>query len=928
MRAAALVLLLAFTATAEPRSVLVRESLTGTHYRLLAPDDRYIRRIFYESELKPWAFDYDRTTGVLVRKIPLWYNSEQPARVFDPNPVVATNDPSLRDQNDAATAVPEHAYEQVTLDLAGPHARVVDRQSPHTPLPNADAPLLFDREDDRFEPVNAVFHIDRTQRHLQSLGYSGRRQLVPYAIEVDANAVNGGDASFFLPSLTDIGRGTLFYGTGGTDDAEDGDIVVHEYAHAIIEWIAPGTFAGTFGSEARALVEGIPDYLAFSAHYEQRVAAGRDPFCFADWDARCWTDAPSEGCAYPPNSDCLRRLDSPRTMADYQRSDSPGVEHRNGQIWSSALREIFLKLGRETTDVLVIESIFGAPPNPTFAVMARRMVEVDRLLFHAENAATICAAMTARGIACDGTPRGELTHVQSAERNIAIPDFNPFGVSSSITVTDPRTIEKLAVRVDIDHATRGDLILELHAPDGTKVILKNVSGDVTPGIHATYGIDAASAESLERFRGMSAAGTWTLFIADVRARDAGVLRSWALVIQFTGDEPQTARPRAGNKQMIPVVAHLFGAARTLYASDVRIANVNDRAATATLIFTRSGADGTRDFSAVNVQLAPHQTVSFDDVVASAFFTTGSGSLEILGDVLVTSRLYTRAPDGGTLGQEVPANLAGAARLFVAPPLDPQRRYNLGITETAGVRTTVRFATGEVHVLEPFSHIQIANIGSAELATDGGSILAYVSEVDPATGDLTFFPAQAVPLPTARPIFPAIGSSGADGTRWSTDVWAITDAPWFLTYRAATYTFSPGVYRDVVVGIGAMFLQYTGAYAGVRIGNGRTSQFIPPREPDTRPIHHLIGIDNNDTHRTNIGIVTGGGALAEVVVLDAEGRQVQSDILVVVDGVAQLPVRANVTGGRAIVRNAAGTPIRAYASVIDRRSGDPAFIDGQ
>lgn len=923
MRAAALVLLFAFTAHAE---VLVRESLTGKHYQFVGLQERYVRRIVWESELKPWALDYDRETGVLVRRIPLWYNATQPARVFDPNPVVATNDPSLQDRNDSAAAVPEHAYEQVTLDLAGPHARVVDRQAPNTPLPNPDAPLLFTRDDDRFEPVNAAFHIDRTQRHLQSLGYTGTRQLVPYAIEVDANAVNGGDASFFLPSLTDIGKGTLFYGTGGTDDAEDGDIVVHEYAHAIIEWIAPGTFAGTFGSEARALIEGIPDYLAFSAHYAQRVASGRDPFCFADWDARCWTDAASEGCAYPPNSDCLRRLDSPHTMADYQRSDSPGVEHRNGQIWSSALREIFLKLGRETTDVLVLESVFGAPPNPTFAVMARRMVEVDRLLFGARNAATICTAMTARGIACDGTPRGELTHVQSGERNIAIPDFNPFGVSSSITVTDTRAIERLAVRIDIDHPTRGDLLLELHAPDGTKVVLKNVSGDITPDIHATYGIDAASLDSLERFRGMSAAGTWRLFIADVRARDAGVLRSWSLVIQYAGDEPRPARPREGRKQMIPVVAHLFGPARTFYASDVRIANVANRATTATLIFTRSGADGTHDFSAVNVQLAPNQTVSFDDVVASAFFTTGSGSLEILGDVLVASRLYTLAPGGGKVGQEVPANLATGPFLAVAPPIDPARRYNFGITEVAGVRTRVELMTGETLTIEPFSHVQLANIAAMEIRT-AGSVVAYISEIDPVSGDLTFFPAQSLPHARTRAIFPAIGSTGADGTRWSTDAWGMY-SPWLFTYRGTSLLLPAGTQSDLVSGIGSMFLEYTNAYAGVRIGNGRTSQYIPPREPDDRQVHHLIGIDNDETRRANIGIAAGGSALVEVIVLDAEGRQVQGDILIAVDGVAQLPVRGTVTGGRAIVRNVAGSRLRAYASVIDRRSGDPAFVDAQ
>ena len=55
-----------------------------------------------------------------------------------------------------------------------------------------------------------------------------------------------------------------------------------------------------------------------------------------DWDARCWQDAPSESCGYAEGTDCLRRLDSTKTMADYDTSESSGVEHRNGSIWSSA----------------------------------------------------------------------------------------------------------------------------------------------------------------------------------------------------------------------------------------------------------------------------------------------------------------------------------------------------------------------------------------------------------------------------------------------------------------------------------------------------------------------------------------------------------------------------------------------------------------
>ena len=201
----------------------------------------------------------------------------------------------------------------------------MNRQEPNTAPPDAASSLVFDREADGFEDVQVYFHVDRTQRYVQSLGYTGSRAVAAYPIEADAHSAGGTDNSFFLPSTTRAGEGTLHFGEGGTDDAEDADLIVHEYGHAILEWIAPGTFGGSITSEARALSEGFGDYWAYSAHAAQRLASGRDPFWFADWDARCWEDATSERCAYPPVSDCLRRLDSTKTMADYDTVDSAGV---------------------------------------------------------------------------------------------------------------------------------------------------------------------------------------------------------------------------------------------------------------------------------------------------------------------------------------------------------------------------------------------------------------------------------------------------------------------------------------------------------------------------------------------------------------------------------------------------------------------------
>ena len=975
-------------AAADLRLELVRHSLTGTHCRYREyvegiPTERYVtkacsatlsaatvaaplrtdrihvdgrvlrREIVAERPLEPFAYDYDAQTGELVRTIPLFFRGKT-AVVFNPNPVVALNDPSLQDRNDSAAAVPASAYERVELEdlaeegvLRGPHATAVDRQAPAIAPPSVEGSLEFDREHDGFEYVNSYHHIDASQRHLQALGFVGQRAVVPYAVEVDAHAANGSDNSYFIPSNTQPGIGTLFFGDGGTDDAEDADLVVHEYAHAILEWIAPGTFSGAFSSQARALAEGFGDYWAYSTHVDERLASGRDPYCFADWDARCWEDDASQNCGYQPGTDCLRRLDGTRTMADYEPFDSGGVEYRNGTIWSSALREIRDALGRTVTDGIVIESIFGTPPDPSFAVMAQRMIDADRLLYGGVHRDVICDAMASRGIvsSCSIAPRGETTRFSSSDLGIAIPE-NSAGIVSQVAITDTRAIEQLFVRVDIAHPSRGDLRIELVAPDGTRVLLQEVSFERTPDVRTTFGRTAVPVESLDVFRGMIATGTWQLVVRDLRARDLGTLLSWGLEIQFGGDVPMTSRPRGVPAQMIPVVTRVYGVGMTQFGSDVRIANPSGERREAMMIFTPSAADGMVHFSALRVSLAPGQTVGFDDVVASAFATSGSGSLEILGDVVVMSRTYALR-GGGTMGQQVPpvaeTTSSGRPPLFVLPMRAEGLRTNIGFVETSGKAVSVRTGgSGSARTfVPPFGHVQYP--WSFEMRIDvfgEGTLAAYVSQVDEESGDAMFVPAIN-PDTRREGIAPAIRAEGVGGSEWRSDLWISLLPPGSpleveaIGDMTVTTVVPPdGVFEDVLRSLfdreaGLLALRMTLApysFAGTRVRNGRMSQFIPFEDPDAPAVQHLLFIENGSDYRTNIGLAS-DFVEAEVIVYDAAGRVVQQAFLGTTGGVSQLAVTAPVVHGRAVVRILAGRG-RAYASLVDNRTGDATYIAGQ
>lgn len=939
---------------------LARESLTGTHCRYReyvdgVPTDTYVsldcgnevaaltphaqpfrrignriaRRIVVEEQpLEPYALDIDIETNVVLRRTPLFFHSKT-AKVFDPNPVATLNDTTLQDQNDSANAVPGAAYRDVDLPdeaLHGPWATLVDKQPPEIAPP--EGALVFNREESGFEDVNAYFHIDRTQRYVQSLGYTGARAIAPYAIEVDAHAASEADNSFFIPSSTEAGKGSLYFGEGGTDDAEDADLVVHEYTHALQEWIAPGTFGGSFASEARAMAEGMADYWAYSQHAEARAASGRDLFCFADWDARCWLDDASQRCAYSPGRDCLRRLDSTKTMADYDRTESSGIEHRNGEIWSSALREIRQAIGQHDADTIVLESMFGAPARPTFAVMARRMLEADRLLYQAAHAGAICSAMFSRAILteCDVTPRGELTVFQSHDYGLPIPENSPTGVTSTITIDDARLIEKLYVRVDVEHPAEGDLRIELTAPDGTVIVLHTLSSSRTPDVHVTYGLTAMPAESLDVLRGRSARGTWKLYVADRRPHDVGRLLSWALDIQFAGDEPQATRPRGIRSLVIPVVAHLYGR-NGAWASDVRIANRTQTEQTATLIFTRSTENGLENFAAIRTELAVGQTIAFDDIVDRAFHTAGSGTLEVLGNVIATSRTHL-----GALSEQVPPRLAPTARnappLLVAP-FSAFTRANLGLAETAGASGVVEIDGDRTIELKPFSHVQFEvtpELHEIRVIEGDARVVAYLSQVD---GEGMFIDAKTAVAHTW--LAPVISAAP-----WRSDLLLASREPArtsvVVVNAVGGFVMSPAYYEDVLaslfqrtVSVGTLFVDLPdGVFGATRIVHGDTTQFIPLLDSFSEPEQHLLFVENSDFYRTNIGIVSAAAAAAEVTIYDASGTAIETQTLSTTGGVAQMRVTPAVINGRAKVRFLQGSG-RAYVSLIDNGSGDATFF---
>ena len=115
--------------------------------------------------------------------------------------------------------------------------------------------------------------------------------------------------------------------------------------------------------------------------------------------------------------------------------------------------------------------------------------------------------------------------ISSAALNLAIPDQNATGVTSTITVLagTVSVIEAVQIRVNITHTFDGDLGIELMSPAGTRSVLKNIADGYAGAANLTNQVFLSNA-----FYGENPAGVWTIKVVDGFAGDTGTLTGWAI----------------------------------------------------------------------------------------------------------------------------------------------------------------------------------------------------------------------------------------------------------------------------------------------------------------------------------------------------------------------------------------------------------------
>lgn len=410
---------------------------------------------------------------IYSRDLSLYFDSTVSGTVFLPDPLSTAgvsygipyvdnedNDiPFLNDERDTVSFTAD--YDNGVFNLESPSVKITDHSTPSiTPVTSSINTFYHTRSENGFEDVNAYFHINQMQQHIQNLGFTN---IVNYPIHIDTHGLNGQDNSVFQSSFTPP---RITFGEGGVDDAEDADVILHEYGHAIMHSASPGT---NIGDERRALDEAAGDY--FAASFSKSITLN-------NWDQVYTWDGHNEFWS--------GRM---ATSTKHYPEDLQGNLYLDTDIWSATLMQIWDVIGRDATDQLMIESAYGYASGMSMMDAALLFYQADIDLNNGANSWTICNYFQNRGL-MNSCPNSV---IDSESTNTTIKLINSEGFTrgtenASFIISTP-TSGTLSI-----HSIKGQLINEISF-EGNQV-------EVSPSLlrSGVYIINIATTQGSQSFK--------------------------------------------------------------------------------------------------------------------------------------------------------------------------------------------------------------------------------------------------------------------------------------------------------------------------------------------------------------------------------------------------------------------------------------------
>jgi hypothetical protein len=339
--------------------------------------------------LGDWLIFVSATDKYIIHSEDIAIYVDVSTKVFNPNPISTAqttygSNSYYKDNNDATNSYLNAQLKTVTLSnikyesgiykLEGTYCKIEDIENPtgHNINPvittsGGFTGFNYTRDQTEFEAIMCYYHVDAAGKRVSQLGYnvSGLN-----AIRVDPHGLSGADNSHYVSSSN-----YLAFGDGGVDDAEDADVIWHEYGHAIQNNLGMGNMS--YSGETMSLQEGSSDYWAVS---QKRSLSSYNWGLFADWDGHneFWAGRRADlNWVYP---------------TDYV----PG--HNGGQIWSSALMKIWGDLGKDITDKLFLETHLIWGQSPSMRDAATAFIQADTHLYNGSHLCQIYTRFNQHGL--------------------------------------------------------------------------------------------------------------------------------------------------------------------------------------------------------------------------------------------------------------------------------------------------------------------------------------------------------------------------------------------------------------------------------------------------------------------------------------------------------------------------------------------------
>ena len=432
-----------------------------------------------------------------------------------------------------------------------------------------------------------------------------------------------------------------------------------------------------------------------------------------------------------------------------------------------------------------------------------------------------------------------------------------------------------------------------------------------------------------------------------------MLRPLAILLCLVASSVFAQRPTSPKRLFLPIVGHTAGTGGAQFTSDLYLFNRGEDAAYVTLVFTPSGADGRSRFATKTLFIPARWTVRLDNVVGDTLFESGTGALEIVGDVdsivARSSALETVRHAGTSVPAATEADAVGIGDdLVILSPVEEQgyARSNIGVAEIAGepgvVRIQIASAFEIVESIEipilPFSHMQVpvtttdfwgVRFATVDVVSGGARVIPYSSLVENASLDAMYIRARR--SDTSRQIIPI----AAHFNGWWSEMWFLNATyalgpPYDGTNVPMTFypTHDPQrarVFQEVQGGLASYvnsavfsyFEYFDGAIGQIELtpkaGTFVTTRLSIPhpyleygsfgQKIDPVPVSHAVGlggsvhavgVETSFFRRTNLGIteVDGQPVTVRIKVLDAQGGELGSrDVFVAARGIEQIALRS-------------------------------------